>query len=183
MAVALTASACGGDDAKATDKPTESTSTSAAPTPTATPTPTEDPLSPFEDRPEVVALRSWADAAARDVNAGQRDFPTARQLQVDTEKVRSDVSVSWREDFGRYYPGPLPFTPVAVSGSKRESRVTTCVLSAGFALKKQGGQPAEKREVIPVVFTMARQGGAWLLAGIVGGTADCGGVQVEEVQW
>ena len=185
VVLALTASACGGDDADASDKPSESNTSSATPTPTpvATPTPTEAPLSPFEDRPQVQALRSWADAAARDVNARQRDFPTARQFQVDTDKVRSDVSVSWREDFDKYYPGPLPFTPIAVAGSKGESRVTTCVLSQGFSLKKQGGPPAEKREVIPVVFTMAKEGGAWRLAGIVGGTADCDGVQIEEVQW
>jgi hypothetical protein len=185
LALALTVSACGGEDADASDNPSKSTSATPTPTPTATstPTPTVTPVSPFEDRPQVQALRSWADAAARDVNARQRDFPTARQFQVDTEKVRSDVSVSWREDFDKYYPGPLPFTPIAVSGSKGESRVTTCVLSQGFSLKRQGGPPAEKREVIPVVFTMAKQAGAWRLAGIVGGTADCGGVQIEEAQW
>jgi hypothetical protein len=183
LVLALGATACGGDDAEATDDPTESVSTSATPTPTPTPTPTAAPLSPFEGRPPVKALRSWADAAARDVNARQHDFPTARQFQVDTAKVRSDVAFSWQQDFDKYYPGPLPFSPIAVSGAKRQSRVTTCVMSAGFSLKKQGGQPAEKREVIPVVFTMAKQSGTWLLAGIAGGTADCAGVTVKGVQW
>jgi hypothetical protein len=185
VALALGASACGGGDADASDKPTKtaSTSASASPTPTPTPAATPDPLSPFEDRPPVKALRSWADAAVRDVNARQHEFPTARQFQVDTDKVRHDVEFSWQQDFDKYFPGPLPFTPIAVSGSKGQARITTCVLGAGFSLKKQGGQPAEKRQVLPVVFTMAKQGGAWLLAGIVGGTADCSGVKIKEVQW
>ncbi|MGY2876655.1 hypothetical protein ACVW00_003845 [Marmoricola sp. URHA0025 HA25] len=184
-AVALTVSACGGGDTPASDKPTGSTSTSASPTPTTTPTPspTEAPLSAFEDRPPVQALRSWADAAVRDVNARKHDFPTARRFQVDTDKVRSDVAFSWQQDFDKYFPGPLPFTPVAVSGSKRQARVTTCVLGAGFSLKKPGGKVAEKRQVLPVVFTMAKQHGTWLLAGIVGGDADCSGVTIKEVRW
>jgi hypothetical protein len=102
---------------------------------------------------------------------------------VDTDKVRHDVAVSFQEEFDKYFPGPLPFTPVAVTGSPRRAGVTTCVLGAGFALDKPGGKPAEKREVISVVFTVAKQGGTWLLAGIVQGTADCGGVRIKGVQW
>jgi hypothetical protein len=183
--LALGASACGGADPKASDDPTTTPPTSVAPTPTPTPTvtPSQAPQSPFEDRPQVKALRSWADAATRDVNARHHDFPTARQYQVDSDKVRHDVEFSWQQDFDKYFPGPLPFTPMAVSGSKGQSRVTTCVLGAGFSLKKEGGRPAEKRQVIPVVFTMAKQHGTWLLAGIAGGTADCGGVKIEEVHW
>jgi hypothetical protein len=128
-------------------------------------------------------LRSWADAAVRDVNARKHAFPTARQFQVDSGKVRSDVAFSWQQEFDKYFPGPLPFTPVAVTGSPRRADVTTCVLGAGFALDKPGGKPAEKREVISVVFTVAKQGGTWLLAGIVQGTADCGGVRIKGVQW
>jgi len=183
LVLAVGATACGGSDPKSTDTPSESTSVSIAPTPTPTPTPTATPLSPFEDRPQVQALRSWADAATRDVNARQHDFPTARQFQVDTAKVRSDVSFSWQQDFDKYFPGPLPFTPIAVTGSKRQSTITTCVLASGFSLKKEGGRPAEKRNVIPAVFTMAKQEGRWLLAGIVGGTADCAGVKIEGVLW
>jgi hypothetical protein len=181
LVLALGAAACGGSDPKTTEDPTESASTTSTPTPT--PTETAAPLSPFEDRAQVKALRSWAAASTRDVNARHHDFPSARQFEVDTAKVRSDVEFSWQQDFDKYYPGPLPFTPIAVSGAKRHSAITTCVLGAGFSLKKPGGRPAEKRKVIPVVFTMTKQRGRWLLAGIVGGTADCAGVKVKGVLW
>jgi hypothetical protein len=181
LVLALGAAACGsGDDPKTTDDPTETASVTASPTPTTTPT--AEPLSPFEDRPQVKALRAWAAAATQDLNARHRDFPAARTFEVDTQKVRKDVAFSFHEDFDKYYPGPLPFTPVAVTGGRRAT-VSTCVLGAGFALDKPGGTPAEKREVISTVFTMAKEHGTWLLAGIVAGTADCGGVRIKGVQW
>jgi hypothetical protein len=170
-----------GDDAKATDDPTETASTSATPTPT--PTPTAAPLSPFEDRAPVKTLRSWAAAVTQDINERHRDFPAARAFEVDTKKVRHDVAVTFQEEFDKYYPGPLPFTPVSVTGSGRRATVTTCVIGAGFALNKAGGVPAEKREVISVVFTLAKEQSSWLLSGIVLGTADCGGVKIKGVQW
>jgi hypothetical protein len=189
LTLALAASACGGSKADATDEPgkTVSATTSVTPTPTPTPTPTlapaAAPLSRFEGRPQVKTLRAWANAAARDLNARRRDFPTARRFEVDTAKVRSDVATSWHEDFDKYYPGPLPFTPISVSGSGRQAAVSTCDFSAGFSLRKPGGKPAEKREVIPVVFTMAEQGDTWLLAGIARGSADCAGVSVTGVRF
>jgi len=184
LVLALGVSACGGDDSPKADEPSDSpTTASATPTPTPTPTPTQAPLSPFEDRPQVQGLRAWAAAATQDVNARAREFPTARKLEVDTDKVRSDVSISFHEEFDKYFPGPLPFTPVAVTGSGRHAVVSTCVIGSGFALTKQGGPRAEKRKVIPVVFTMAKEHSSWLLAGIVAGTGDCGGVKVKGVQW
>lgn len=188
-ALALTASGCGGTGAKATDDPTTSASVSTTPTPTTTPTstptttPTAAPLSPFEDKAPVEALRSWAAAATRDVNERHRDFSLARRFQVESAKVRSDVSTSWHEDFDKYFPGPLPFTPIAVAGGGSRATITVCAVASGFSLTRQGGKPAEKRTVIPVVFTMARQRGTWLLAGIVAGTADCSGVKIKEVPW
>jgi hypothetical protein len=188
VVIAILGSACGGGDARTSAKPSVPPSTRAAtPTPTPTPTPAPTaaatPVSRFEDRPEVQALRSWAAAATRDVNARHHRFPTARQFQVDSANTMSDVATSWRQEFDKYFPGPLPFTPIEVSRSGRRSVVTTCVTSAGFSLRKPGGQPAERHAVIPVVFTMARQGDSWLLADIVGGTADCKGVQIAPVPW
>jgi len=186
IVVALAVSACGGSGADAADRPTTSAPTSASPTtatPTPTPTPTEAPLSPFEQRPQVQALRSWAAASAQDVNAHRREFPKAQQFEVDTDKVRQDVKITFHDDLDKYYPGPVPLTPIAVTGSGSRSMVTTCVIGAGFALTKPGGPVAEKRKVIPVVFTMAKERGAWRLAGIVLGTADCGGVRIKGVQW
>jgi hypothetical protein len=180
LALALGSAACGGGDADTTDDPSETPTSS---TPTVTPTPTEEPLSAFEDRPQVKALRSWAAAATRDLNARRHTFPTARQFEVDTAKVRSDVAKSWQEDFDKYYPGPLPLTPIAVAGSGRRSVITTCVIASGFALTKKGGKPAEKRHVIATEFTMAKQSGTWLLAGILAGTADCDGVKIKGVEW
>jgi len=188
IVLGLAVSACGGSGADAADRPTTSAPTSASPTtatptPTPTPTPTEAPLSAFEQRPQVQALRSWAAAAVRDLNARRREFPKAQQFEVDTDKVRQDVKITFHDDFDKYYPGPVPFTPIAVTGSGSRSLVTTCVIGAGFALTKPGGPVAEKRRVIPVVFTMAKERGTWRLAGIVLGTADCGGVRIKGVQW
>lgn len=183
VVLGLVVSACGGSKADANDDPTTSAPTSATPTPTPTPSPTAEPLSPFEGKAPVKALRNWAAAATQDVNARHRDFPLARRFEVDTDKVRNDVSTTWHEDFDKYFPGPLPFTPIAVSGSGGRATITTCAVASGFSLTRPGGKPAEKHRVIPVVFTMARQQGSWLLAGIVAGTADCSGVKIQEVPW
>lgn len=189
VVVGVLASACGGGDADSSGTPatpaeTHTTQTPAAtPSPTSAPTTTVTPLSRFEDRPEVQALRSWAAASAQDVNARHHDFPLARQFQVDSADVRKDVAFSWHEDFDKYYPGPLPFTPVAVSRSGRRSEVTACVIGTGFSLTKPGGKRAEKRGVIATMFTMVKQGDSWLLAGIVAGTADCKGVRIAPVPW
>jgi hypothetical protein len=182
VTVALSVSACGGDDAEASDKPTRPAATSATPTPDPTQSAAPTPASPFEDRAEVRALRGWADAVTLDVNARERDFPSAQRFEVDTDKVRADVEATFQHEFDKYYPGPVPFTPISVKGKGRRSTVTACTVGAGFALKRPGGPPAEKREVIPIVFTMAKQKGSWLLAGILLGKADCGGVRIEEVQ-
>ncbi len=192
LALLLGASACGVDhQPQAVDGPSDDHdqrvsgadihAERADTTPSATPT--RPPLSSFEGTPQVKALRAWAAAAVRDVNARREDFPLAQVHEVDTFEVRNDVGVSFQEEFDKYFPGPLPFTPVAVKRSGDQTVISTCVIGSGFALTKRGGPPAEKLSVVPVAFTMARQGSRWLLAGILAGSGRCDRVTVQPRLW
>ena len=173
----------GGSAAKATTpspSAASSTSPTPSPTPSASPTPTT-PLSRFEGRPEVKALRAWAAAGARDVDAHQRSMPRARRF--DTAHGHPDTTSSFRRDFDKYYPGPLPFTPVRVRRTGTTSKVWTCVTGAGFSLTRPGGPVAEEPHKVAAVFTLRHVQGAWLVDDIAAARLRCAGVPITPVEW
>jgi hypothetical protein len=184
MALSLGATACGGGGEDATDTPSSTPSTTSAtptPTPTTTATPAAEPLSVFEDRPEVVSLRAWAVAQSQDINHGDRQMPRAAQLE--TPHGRQVVPGYAAGDMGLYYPGPLPFTPVAVKSSGGKATISTCWWSEGWAQDKASHKPARKKQVVPAIVQMRRTGGRWLLDDVTPGSADCHGVKVKGVRW
>jgi hypothetical protein len=185
-AVALVASGCGGSDAKADPKPSASESTTTSATPTPTPTPTEEPLSPFEDRPEVKALRAYFVAVARAVNDRDRDlssiaaFATPAGVEATRSPVAGDI------EHGYLWPGPEPFTPVAVRSRKGKATVSTCLVTVGWSVHRKTGKPVFKpkeRKVGSVHFDLVRSQGTWKVDGIVFGTGDCASVKITEVRW
>jgi hypothetical protein len=186
LALALGPSACGGgSDPKSTEDPTQAASVSQTPTPTptSTPTPTEAPLSAFEDKPAVVALRAWAVAEATTVNARQRSMAsltgltTARGLGLTKSFAADDIAHGYR------LPGPHPFTPVAVQVHGALAKVSTCFLLRGWSLYPKTQKQVRKRAVVPAVFEMRKVAGTWKLDNYYSGTADCAGVDVREVRW
>jgi hypothetical protein len=187
VAVALAVSACGGGDADATDKPSPTpTTTSAAPTPTPTASPTEAPLSAFEDRPQVKALRAFFAAVGQAVNAGDRSLSTVAPLATAAGLESTHGSVAGDLEHGYHWPGPEPFTPTAVRSARGSATVSTCMLSTGWSVdpatgKTVGGNKA--RSVKPIVIDLKKAGGRWKVDAVLLGTGDCGSVDIKEVRW
>lgn len=187
VALALTVSACGGDDAEASDKPTKAASTSAAPTPTSTPTPTPaptaTPLSAFEDRAPVKAARAWEVAMAQSVNARDRSLAavaplaTARGLDLSKSLAHEDLAAKVLR------PGPQPWTPVSVQIKGRVARLNTCYQTYGWAVDRKTRKPVEKRKVEAIVLEMRRVGAQWKFDYGEQGTGDCAGVHITGVKW
>lgn len=182
--VALTASACGGSDAKAADEPTASASTSATvtPTPTPTATPSAAPLSPFEDKAPVKAARAFLAAVARAVNAGDRSMKsvqglaTPHGLDVIAQTVKSDLDRPAKQ------PGPQPFTPVSVRVHGGETTISTCMKTQGWSRDAKTGKRWEKPRVDPILIVMKRVDGSWKFDSTSYGTGDCSGVKIMEVR-
>jgi len=136
-------------------------------------------LSRFEGRPQVKTARHWAVAYARDVNARQYQLP--RSAAFETDHGRTVVPNIDKSDMGLHFPGPLPFTPVAVSGSGASTQVTICLWEQGWGQKN--GKPAGRKKIGPAVFLMKKVAGTWRVDDLQVATADCSGVKVKGVRW
>lgn len=188
VAVALLASGCGGNDAQASVGPSKTVSTSATPTPTAIPTaaPSEEPLSAFEDRPQVQALRAYFAAVGQAVNAGDRTLGTVAPLATGAGLASTRGAVQDDLEHGYRWPGPEPFTPTAVRSSRGSATVSTCMLSTGWSVdpktgKTVGGRKA--RSVKPILVDLKKVAGKWKVDAILLGTGDCASVTMKEVRW
>lgn len=197
-AMVLVTAACGGDaeappkaagsrteTPSATPTPTAGESpsapASASATPTPSPTRTARPLSPFEDEPQVMVLREWAVAMARGVNADDRAFEEAAPYM--TKAGRRVINRLAQEDIGQRYPGPMPFTPTAVTVDGRRAEVAVCWWGTGFALDPKTKKPARKHSKDTVTYVMKLQGGRWLLHDSIWVKDGCGKVRVKGERW
>lgn len=187
LALALGATACGGGgDPKTTDDPTQTATTSLSATPTPTPTPTVEPLSPFEDRPEVKALRAYFVAVGRAVNARDRDLSSIAAFVTPAGLAATRPAVAGDIEHGYLWPGPEPFTPVAVRSRKGKATVSTCLLTVGWSVDRKTGKQVFKpkeRKIGSVLFDMVRSRGAWKVDKVVFATGDCSSVKVKGVRW
>lgn len=181
----LLGAACGGEQPGTTQQPVGATSTSATPSPTPvetpSPTPTTRPLSRFEDEPPVIAARKWAAAMARGVNARDRSFKAAAPFM--TKAGRERFSSYAQEDFGLRYPGPMPFTPTAVTVNGRSAEVSVCWWAYGFALDPKTKRPADKRKIEPATLFMKKEVGRWKLDDQLLAQGNCGNVTVKGLGW
>ena len=173
-AAALTS--CGGDGNAATDKPVESTSSSptassSSATPTPKPTPTLRPLSRFEDRPQVKVARQWAIGAAKATIANDRSVRAIKPFVTPTGLKRMQGYLA--EDMGRLYPGPVPFTPLAVRDQGGKAEVPTCMWVGGFTLDPKTKTPDKAPRIIGMKFLMFKQGGKWRIDDMVYTNFDC----------
>ncbi|HET6166187.1 MAG TPA: hypothetical protein VFE07_05120 [Marmoricola sp.] len=183
LALALGAGACGGSDDPKTTTDDPTSSTSVTPTPTPTPTPTAAPLSPFEDKAPVKALRTWFTAAAKAVNDRERSY--ASVVPLVTSQGMSLTKTYTRDDMEHGYllPGPEPFTPVSVRVRSGVAAISGCLLNRGWSVDRKTGKPVRKREVVAAVFEMRKVAGTWKFDRYYAGTADCAGVRVRGVRW
>jgi hypothetical protein len=182
--VILGAAGCG--NAPTTQAPSSRT-TSSSPTPSASatsasPSPTETarPLSPYEARPQVKVIRKWAAGFGRSVNDNDHAMTAlAPVVTGDPKRFASYVS----QEFGLFYPGPLPLTPTGVRVSGPKATVPTCVWSGGWGQKRSTHLPATKRAIIPVDVFVKKVGGAWKVDGAQQSRRSCSDVPVKGVAW
>jgi hypothetical protein len=182
VAVMLSLTACGDDEPKATAA-SPSPSAEVTPSPVPTPKQTPRPLSTFEGRPQVEALRAWAAAYAKAINAGDTSYPTMRPLMTDAG-FRGLVEYIAPDDEGLHYPGPVPFTPTAVNATSRTARVPACTWVQGWAQDPATGKPARPKQIAPSYFTLQREAGRWRISGfyITKGN-ECATTTVKGVRW
>lgn len=174
---------CGQSEAK-TEAPATRSPSSATPsesgTPTPTPTPTQRPLSRYESTPQVKVIRAWAAGFGKSVNANDRSMKAlAPSVTGDPARFAGYVD----EEFGLYYPGPLPLTPVSVKVTGATASVPTCVWSGGWGQKRATKLPATRKAIIPVKVYLQRAGGAWKVQRAEEGRNDCSSVPVKGVAW
>lgn len=161
-------------------------STSAAPstsTAPSTPAPsTSAALSKFENDPAVKALRVWAAQIARTVNAG--NYTDAKLNTLMTPELAKQIKEIDGGEQGHYEPGPLPFTPIAVTNITANSRdVKLCVLAGGFSQHPDTHKVWSKRNVIPVNAAAVRSNGRWVVSKFQSANFSCAGVHIPEQSW
>jgi hypothetical protein len=174
--------ACGGDEPAAEDQPTQVSSTpvESSPTttsPTPTPSPTLRPLSRFEDTPQVKVARKWAIGAARSVTANDKTMRRIAPFVTPTGRTR--MQGYFGEDMGQEYPGPVPFTPVAVRDTGGAARVPMCMWTFGFTVDPKTKRPTEARRIEAGAFVMVKQAGKWRIDDMVYADHDCKKVVVK----
>ncbi len=163
--------------------PTSATPSPALSTPTPTVTPSATPTaalptSRFEERPQVQAARGWATAVARAINDDDRDLGPARSLM--TSHGRTVLPPLFTAEFGRFYPGPVPFTPTAVSVQGSRAEISICLTSAGFSRIK-GSATTDARRVDAARITFVRTDGSWEVDELQSRTGSCAKVTVEDL--
>ncbi|HWU24045.1 MAG TPA: hypothetical protein VN088_21095 [Nocardioides sp.] len=172
-------SACGSSPAPvSTPTPTVAT-TSASPKPTATAT----PLSPFEDRAPVEALRTWGAAAGRAVDrhdtrlVALRSVTTPAGHGVSLQLFHTDLTRGYR------WPGPQPFTPTKVDVHGDVASVVGCFMTSGWSVRPSTHQRIGKRTVDSFRVGLRRSGGRWLFDSVAPEPGTCKKVVVREVLW
>ncbi len=131
-------------------------------------------------RPQSRVVQEWAAAYAEIVNAG--DETQSAAAKVMTRDGLDRMSFYTRQDWGRYFPGPLPITVIKISkpSSDGVTWVHACAWMRGWSQASQTDRQREEREIAPVKLGLKRKGGAWLVDGMSNGKdGACAGVRVE----
>lgn len=141
------------------------------------------PQSPFEHDAQVKVLRQWAAAAAKDINADDKSFPRSSRFETPAGRVEFAGPVFGGE-LGRYYPGPLPFTPVAVKTSGGTSEVFACIVGGGFSRDSRTSTKVEHHQVNASKITLVKAQGGWRIDSLYAAPdTDCSGVKIERATW
>lgn len=136
----------------------------------------------FADDPRVVAVRTFNEEFARAATAGDPQSPGWLET-LDPEGYDGLMAVLG-EEFGKQYPGPLPFSVIDVTELEDGSgSVQGCLVSEGFAMGPEG---VTGSTVTPIEYALSahpEQEGAWLVQAMWAGAYDCSAVDVEGTTW
>jgi hypothetical protein len=160
----------------------EPAATSVPVPPQGDPVATGTPDDRWEKDAAVKALRLHYLGSAKAVNAGSTDIPELRKSS--TAERFSRLESIWSSEYGYRYPGPIPFTPLAVTAESTTTRVVTlCVLAKGWLRNPNTGRPAEPRQVERGTARVVKEDGSWRVDSIRGADGSCDGVPIEEVRF
>lgn len=135
----------------------------------------------FADDPRVQAVREFNAEFARAATAG--DPQRAEWLATLDPAGYEDLMAILGEEFGKQYPGPLPFTVLDVTELEDGTgSVQGCIISEGFALGPEGVTGGTVTS-IEYALTPGTQDDPWLVQAMWAGAYDCSAVDVEGVAW
>lgn len=136
----------------------------------------------FADDPRVVAVRAFNEEFARAATAGDPQSP-GWLATLDPAGYEGLMDVLG-EEFGKQYPGPLPFSVIDVTELEDGSgSVQGCLVSEGFAMGPEG---VSGSTVTPIEYALTahpEEEGAWLVQAMWAGAYDCSAVDVEGTAW
>lgn len=146
------------------------------------PLPPEDAEEAFGDDPRVQVVRAFNEEFARAATAG--DPQRAEFVALIAPEGYDALMDYLGEEFGKNYPGPLPFTLLDVTDGDEEgtASVQGCIVSSGFALGPEG---MTGQSVTPIEYALVSDPASegWLVEAIWAGAYDCSTVAVEAKAW
>lgn len=135
----------------------------------------------FADDPRVEAVRAFNEEFARAATAG--DPQRADWLATLDPEGYDGLMEVLGEEFGKQYPGPLPFTVLDVTELEDGTgSVQGCIISDGFAVGSEGMTGGTVTS-IEYALTPDDEEGTWLVQAMWAGAYDCSAVDVHGVAW
>lgn len=148
------------------------------------------PLSPdegaFADDPRVQAVTLFNEELAR--AATDNDPERAQWLETLNEDSLTTLQDTFAEEFGRTYPGPLPFRVLDVADLEDGTgSVQGCMITDGFSVGAPGeGEGMTGLVVSSIEYSLVEDPadeGTWLVDAIYAGAYDCSTTDVEARSW
>lgn len=137
----------------------------------------------FADDPRLQAVLTFNEEFARAVTAND---PQREQWLATLDENNYDALMDYLGDeFGKEYPGPLPFTPLDVGPGSEEgtASVQGCLISSGFALGAEGVTGATVTSIEYALVEDPADPDAWLVEAMWAGAYDCSTTDVPGRLW
>lgn len=127
----------------------------------------------FADDPRLQAVLRFNAEFARAVNA---DDPQRADWLATLDPDKHEALMDYLGDeFGKTYPGPLPFTPLDIGPGDEDgtASVQGCIISTGFALGAEGFTDTTITSVEYALVEDPAEPDAWLVEAMWAGAYDC----------
>jgi hypothetical protein len=143
----------------------------------------DDVSEAFADDPRLQVVLTFNEEFARAVTA---DDPRRAQWLATLDEDSYPALMDYLGDeFGKDYPGPLPFTPLDVGPGSEDgtASVQGCIISSGFALGPEGLTGATVTSIEYALVEDPAQSDAWLVQAMWAGAYDCSTTDVPARLW